>query len=94
MVSDVERISEQIFIQHYKQVFEVKKKSRLDTNNLLSVLYGEAGLENIQCEVMKNIILNNGKPHISYAGLDNLNHPKINQNFADLTLQYQRFEED
>jgi len=65
MVSDVERISEQIFIQHYKQVFEVKKKSRLDTNNLLSVLYGEAGLENIQCEVMKNIILNNGKPHIS-----------------------------
>lgn len=94
LVSDVERISEQIFAQHYKQVFEVKKKSRLDTNNLLSILYGDAGVENIQCEVMKNVILNNGKPSISYTGLDNLKHPQINQNFADLTLQYQQFEED
>ena len=86
MVSDVEKLSDQIFTQEYKKVFEIKKKSRLDTNNLLSILYGEGGLENIQCEIMKNVILNNGKTQISYAGIDNLKHPNVNSNFAELVL--------
>ena len=86
LVSDVEKLSDQIFTQEYKKVFEIKKKSRLDTNNLLSILYGEGGLENIQCEIMKNVILNNGKTQISYAGIDNLKHPNVNSNFAELVL--------